>query len=139
MRLCGMAEEPFCPARERLFDFAHFGALQMADFERDLFERRGEQRERGDPGRMAVARDHLRGDVGRLQAQARADFLFGFGADVAEGSDGARNFADAQIFGGGVQAREIALHLVVPQREFQAEGDGLGVHAVGAADLRRCA
>ena len=56
-----------------------------------------------DPGRMAVARDHLRGDGGRLQAQARADFFLGFRADVAEGADRAGDFADAQILGGGVR------------------------------------
>ena len=84
---------------------------------------------------MAVARDHLRGDRGWLQSQALADFFFRFGADVAEGSDRAGNLAHAQILRRGVEAREIALHLVVPQRQLQAEGDGLGVHAVGAADL----
>ncbi len=54
---------------------------------------------------------------------------------MAEGSDGAGDFADAQIFRRGVEAHQIALHLVVPQRQLQAEGNGLGVHAVGAADL----
>ena len=93
----------FLTCAERLFGFADFGALQVADFECDLFERRGEQRQRRDPSCVAVARDHLRSDGGGFQAQARADFLLGFRTDVAEGSHGARNFADAQIFGGSFE------------------------------------
>ena len=41
LRLCGIADEPFCPLRERLFDLADFGLLQAADLERELLERRG--------------------------------------------------------------------------------------------------
>jgi len=36
-----------------------------------------------------------------------------------------------------LEAREVAAHLVVPQGDFEAEGDRLGVDAVRAADLRR--
>jgi len=35
---------------------------------------------------------------------------------------------------GSVEAGEVALHLRVPEQEFEAEGGGLGVDAVGAAD-----
>ena len=41
LRLCGIADEPFCPLRERLLDFADLGLLQAADLERELLERRG--------------------------------------------------------------------------------------------------
>ena len=36
--LCGIAEEPFWPVREILRRLAHFRALQMPDFQRDLLE-----------------------------------------------------------------------------------------------------
>ena len=37
LRLCGIAELPRCSPAERLFGFANFGALQVADFQRDFF------------------------------------------------------------------------------------------------------
>ena len=39
--------------------------------------------------------------------------------------------------GGGGEAREIALHFVVPESQFQAERDRLGVDAVRSPDLHR--
>ena len=53
---------------------------------------------------------------------------------MAEGSDCARELAHAHVFGGGIEALEIALHLGVPVEQLEAEGGGLGVDAVGAAD-----
>ncbi len=53
---------------------------------------------------------------------------------VAEGADRAGELADAEVFGGGVEAGEVALHLRVPEQQFEAEGGGFGVDAVGAAD-----
>ena len=35
LRLCGIADEPFWPRRERLLGLAHLGALQVADLERE--------------------------------------------------------------------------------------------------------
>ena len=60
--------------------------------------------------------------------------FFVLGLEVAEGADGAGELADAQVFGGGVEAGEVALHLGVPVEQLEAEGGGLGVDAVGAAD-----
>ena len=56
------------------------------------------------------------------------------GFEVAEGADGAGELAYAEVFGSGVEAGEVALHLGVPEEEFEAEGGGFGVDAVGAAD-----
>src|ERR1700677_3400376 len=53
---------------------------------------------------------------------------------MAEGADGSGELADAEVFGGCVEAGEVALHLGVPEEELEAEGAGLGVDAVGAAD-----
>src|SRR5581483_4797280 len=60
LRLCGMAEEPFC--------FAHLGTLQMADLGGDLVQSRRDDRQSGHVIRVAVALDHLRGNRRRLQA-----------------------------------------------------------------------
>ena len=98
LRLCGMAELPFWPAREILFGLAHFGALQVAHFERDLLAQRRDQRQRGDEMRVPVALDHLRSHRRGLQVQPRADPLLHFRADVRERAHRARNLAHAQIF-----------------------------------------
>ena len=42
LRLWGMADEPFWPSENGSSSFAHFGALQVPDLERDLFERGGD-------------------------------------------------------------------------------------------------
>ena len=47
------------PGGERLFRLTHFGALEVADFESDLFERGGHYGQRADVLRVAVAADHL--------------------------------------------------------------------------------
>ncbi len=83
---------------------------------------------------MAVALDYLRCDFDGAQAQFGADCLFVFGLEVAEGADGSGELADAEVFGCGVEAGEVALHLGVPEEELEAEGGGFGVDAVSAAD-----
>ena len=92
----------------------------MADFEGDFLAERGERGERGDEVRVAVALDHLGGHGGGLQTQPLADALFDLGADVGEGSDGAGDLADAQIFGGGFEALQIAARL--PRTRWRVSG-----------------
>ena len=93
-----------------------------------------EDGEGGDVGGVAVALDDLSGDGYGLEAEFGADGFFVLGLEVAEGADGAGELADAEVFGGGVEAGEVALHLGVPEQELEAEGGGFGVDAVGAAD-----
>ena len=119
---------------EELFGLADLGALEVADFGGDLVERGAEDGEGGDVGGVAVALDYLRGDGYGLEAELGADGFFVFGLEVAEGADGSGELADAEVFGGGVEAGEVALHLGVPEQELEAEGGGFGVDAVGAAD-----
>src|SRR5207253_10700816 len=49
-------------AAERFFDLADFSALEMANFEGDLFERGGDKREGAEILRVAVALNDLRSD-----------------------------------------------------------------------------
>src|SRR6185437_11604970 len=49
----------------------------------------------------------------------------------------ARDFPDAQVFGCSVEAFQIASGLRVPDREFETEGDRLGMNPVRTADLDR--
>ena len=68
-RLCGIDDEPFWPARERLLDLADLGALQVADLGRDRLDRRADRRTGVEVLGVAVPRD----DLGRRhRARARA-------------------------------------------------------------------
>ena len=51
-------------------------------------------------------------------------------------ADGAGDFPNGHLRGGGAEACDIALILREPIGDFQAKGDGLGMNAVSAADLR---
>ncbi len=123
--------------REVLRRLAHFGALQMADFERDFFEARRQRGQRGDEMRMAVALDHLRRHRRGRQTQPRADLLFDLGADMRERAHGARDLAHAQIFRRRFETLQIAPGFLVPDGELQPERDRLGMNAMRAADLHR--
>src|SRR5437762_7038820 len=57
-----------------------------------------------------------------------------FGLEMAEGADGSGELAYAEVFGGRLEAGEVALHLRVPEEELEAEGGGFGVDAVSTAD-----
>ena len=70
-RLCGMAELPFWPRGEILLGLAHFGALQVPHFERDLFAAApSTSASAADVGGVPVALDHLRGDRRRASDPA---------------------------------------------------------------------
>src|SRR5271165_3719597 len=86
---------------------------------------------------MAIARNHLRCDRRGFEAEAGTNPFLRLRTDVSECSDGAGDLADTHLVGGLLEAAAIALQLVVPQGEFQAEGYGLGVNAVGPPDLHR--
>ncbi len=119
---------------EELLGLADLGALEMTNLSGDLVERGAEDGERGDVGGVAVALDDLRGDGDGGEAERGADGGFVLRLEVAEGADGAGELADAKVFGGGVEAGEVALHLGVPEEELEAEGGGLGVDAMSATD-----
>ena len=58
--------------REGLFGFADFGALQVPDFERDLFKSGRDQGQGGDVVGVSISRDDLGSDGGRAQSQPLA-------------------------------------------------------------------
>jgi hypothetical protein len=123
-------------AAKRLFRFSDFGALKMANLKRDFLKRRSDEREGAEIMRVAVALNHLRGDGRDIEAKALADSLFHFRAEVRGVADGARNFSNGHLRGGVAETLLIARVFCEPVGDFQTEGDGLSVNAVGAADLR---
>ena len=60
---------------EELLRLAHFGALQMADLDRNLIQGRSQHGQGGDVSGVAVALDHLGGDRIGAQSQPGADAL----------------------------------------------------------------
>src|SRR5580700_5701521 len=120
---------------EWLLGLANLGALQVADLECNFVKARGDAGEYGNVVGVKIARQDLGSDGSGFQTKAGADPLFGFGPNVRERADGARDFAHADLFGGGEEAGMMAAELVVPQGELQAKGDGFGMDAMGAADL----
>src|SRR5260370_389639 len=79
-------------AAERLFGFADFGALEVANFERNFFERGGDERQCAEKLRVAVALNHLGRDGSNDKPQALANALFHFRAKMRGVADGAGDF-----------------------------------------------
>ena len=127
----------FLLLREELFGFADFGALEVADFGGYFVERGGEDGKRSNVGCVAISLNDLGRNVHGLEAERGADGFFVLRLEVTKGADGAGEFADTEVLGCGVEAAEVALDLRIPEQEFEAEGGGFGVDAVGAADAGR--
>ena len=138
LRLCGIAEEPFCPAAERLEHLEHLASLQVPDLHGDALDRSGEQRERREERRVPIARHHLRRE--RLRAAVRA------AADVAPRSRDVyarrcrrrrracrTRSRRGRLRGGGV-ARDSSAH---QWASFSPKRDRLGVDPVRAPDHRQ--
>ena len=134
LRLWGIAELPFCPARERLLGLAHLGALQVAQLG-------GEPVERARPPRpsphtswawrsrattwVATGSPSMPSSRSTSRLERRVEHRVG--ADGA-GELAHRGAADRV---GEPLLVAAALHRVAG--ELEAEGGGLGVDAVGAA------
>ena len=74
---------------EIFFSLSDLGTLQVANFGRDLIERRSDHGERREIVRMAVALNDLRRHSCSFQSQAGAHFLLEFRRKVGKGADGA--------------------------------------------------
>ena len=98
---------------------------------------RGDDGQSGHVKGVPVALDDLRGNRGHLQPQPLADALFVFRLQVGGVADRPGKLAHPHLLGRQVEALQVAAHLRIPVRQLQAEGNGLGVDAVGAADHRR--
>ena len=132
--LVGHGAGAFLAGGEEFFGFADFGALEVANFGGDLVESGAQDGEGGDVGGVAVALKHLGADGSRLETEGFDDGGLVPRAEVAEAADGTGDFADADVFGGGVEAAQVAAHFAIPEEKFHAKGGGFGMDAVGAAD-----
>ena len=126
-------------APERLLDLAHLGAGEMPDLGREAVERRGEERERGEQLRVAVALEDLRRARRGLEAEPLArdplDLRLGRGV----GADGAGELADAQSLDRALEPLAVAVERERPAGELEPERRRLGVDAVRAPHAQRLA
>ena len=122
---------------KRFLDLAHLGPLEMANFRRKLFQGSPNQGQGRDVLGVAVALQGLGRDRGGLQAERRANIVFQVGRHIGMGAGRAGDFADCDILAGFGQAAAMPAHFVHPYRQFEAEGERFGVHAVGPANHNR--
>ena len=137
LRLCGIADEPFCPlangsSTSPISVFCR-PRISSANFSSDAAVIASVRHQFG----VTIALDHLRGDRRGLEAKPLADARLDRGIEVREGPDRAGDLADGDDVAGAQHAIEIALKLRVPQRQLEPERHRLGVHAVRPADHRR--
>ena len=126
------------PAAERLLDLADLGLLQPADLERELLERRGQDRQRrqqlGVPIALNDLRRHRRGRRGRAARHTAASID---GSRCANMPTAPEILPTDTASRARTQPLAAARDLRVPERELHAERHRLGVHAVRPADHRR--
>ena len=125
------------PAAERLLHLGDLGAREMPDLERELVERRRDDRERGQQLGVAVALEDLRRRRRRLEAEPLAGDALELGIGRGVRADGAGELADAHALERARDALPVPVELERPARELQPERRRLGVHAVRAAHLQR--
>ena len=138
-RLCGIADEPFCPFPNGSWTSRDLGAGEVADLERELVERGGAQGQRGQQLGVAVALDDLRRRRRGLEPEPLAGQALDLGIGRRVRSDCAGELADADPFERAGHPLAGAVELERPDGELEPEGRRLGVDAVRAADGQRVA
>ena len=139
-RLCGIADEPFWPRAERLLDLAHLRPREVADLEREAFERRRPaSASAAQQLRVPVALEDLRRGRRRLEPEPLAGDPLDLRVGRRVRADGAGELADAQSLERALDAGAVAVELERPAGQLQAERRRLGVHAVRAPDRERVA
>jgi len=109
----------------------------VADLGGEVLHRRGDDAERGEERRVAVARDDLGRDGFRLEPQHLGDMRLDPGIDGGIGADRAGDGAGGDLGAGGQQPVAVALEGGPVAGQLQPECRGLGMDAVAAADGQR--
>ena len=128
LRLCGIADEPFCPRPNGSCTSAHLGAREVADLERELVERRRRERERVEQLGVPVA---LRGSASRSAPArgraARRRCRSSSGSVAAYVPTAPESLPTRIPSSARATRRAVAVELERPARELDAEGRRLGV------------
>ncbi len=122
------------PLAEIFLRLQHLGPLQMPDLGGQPLHRACHHSERGEILRVAVARDHLRGDRLWLQPELLRHIGLHAGVDMGEGAHGAGDGAGAHLLLRRLEPFSGASELRIGISELEPEGGGLGMDAVAAPD-----
>ena len=122
---------------KRLLGLADLAALQVPELGRKAVEGRAGDSDRGEKLGMAIARDNL-GRCGLdVEAKQCEHALLHEWVDVAVGTNGTRQLANADPIGGSSQTRVRTVEFEDPTQQLEPERCGLGVHAVCATHAGR--
>src|SRR5262245_20758405 len=127
----------FLVPAERLLDFGDLGPREVADLERELLERRRDERQGGELLGVAVALKDLGGDGRRLEPKPLAGDPLDLGVGRGVRADGPRKLSDPYPLQRLFEPRPVAVELERPPGELEAERGRLGMNPVRAADLER--
>ena len=119
------------------FGFADFGTLQVADFNRQTFNRRRDDADGREQNGVAVAGNDLGRNGFGGQAQFFRDVLFDTRVNRRKSADRARNRASGNFFARQLQAVLVAFEFGVKAQHFQPERRRFCVNAVTAPDAKR--
>ena len=137
LRLCGIEELPFWPSEKNSSASRTSVRCRWRISVARFSMRRGDDAEGGEERGVPVARD----DLGRHrldgEAELLGDMLFDPRIDVGEGADRAGDGAGRDLGPRRHQPRAVAREGGVVAGELHAEGRGLGMDAVAAADGER--
>ena len=138
-RLCGIADEPFCPLPNGSCTSATSVRARWRISSANASSEDASDRERGEQLGVAVALDDLRRARRGLEAEPLARDALELGVGRGVRPDRARELADAHALERARDALAVAGELERPAGELQPERRRLGVDAVRAADLERLA
>ena len=124
---------------ERLLDLAHLGPLEVADLGREALDPRARNRDPGEQHGVPVTRDHLGRDVLRPEAQLLHHPALDRRRHRRIGPDRPGDLADGDLLEGVLETAQVPVGLERERCQLQAEGRGLSVDAVGAADAEHVA
>ena len=130
--LVGHGRGAFLALGEIFLGFADFGALQVADFDRQPLDGAGDDAENREIHGVAVARDDLGRDRLRRQAELCRDMGLDPRIDGREAADRAGDGAGRDLRPRRLQPRPAAGELGIMAGQLDAEGGGLGMDAVAA-------
>ena len=122
------------PLRKEFFGFAHFRALQMANFYSQVFNGGGDDGQDGKEHGVAVAWDDLGGMGFRRQSQPRRHMVLHTGIDIGKGANSARYGAGGDVRTRAFQAAFAPFKNGIMPRQFNAECRGLCMDAMAAAN-----
>ena len=128
---------PLLAGREIFFRLEHFGALEVANLDRQPLDRTGDNRQCREEHGVPVARDDLRRDGLHREAELVGDMLFHLRVDIGESADCTRYGTGRDFRARRDQAGLAAVEFGIGLRQLEPERHRFGMDAMAAPDGRR--